>query len=264
MRSIILMYHDIYSDITAAHIPRSAAMYHIPKQSFIKHLTTIKESKLSVLTVSELLDRKKSSTISLTFDDGWAGAFNIAMPILKEFGYRCTYFITKDFVGREGFIDEKKIIMAAEAGMEIGVHGTTHRMLSNCSKDEIIWEFTNCKEYLESLTGQKVVSGSIPGGDWNETIASCASDAGLKIFCNSNPGINLSNTNLFNLKRIPIKENTSDSDIQRYCQYNIYKELIKPALYQIPRRLLGMKRYSNFRRWLLGEKNNRMNEIFDP
>jgi len=258
------MYHDIYSDITAAHIPRSAAMYHIPKQSFVKHLTTIKESKLSVLTVSELLDRKKRSTISLTFDDGWAGAFNIAMPILKEFGYRCTYFITKDFVGREGFIDEKKIIMAAEAGMEIGVHGTTHRMLSNCTKDEIIWEFTNCKEYLESLTGQKVVSGSIPGGDWNEAIISCASEAGLKIFCNSNPGINISNTNLFNLKRIPIKENTSDSTIQRYCQYNIYKELIKSALYQIPRRLLGMKRYSNFRRWLLGEKNNSMNEIFDP
>ena len=200
----------------------------------------------------------------MTFDDGWAGAFNIAMPTLKEFGYRCTYFITKDFVGREGFIDEKMIIMAAEAGMEIGVHGTTHRMLSNCSKDEIIWEFINCKEYLESLTGQKVVSGSIPGGDWNETIASCVSIAGLKIFCNSKPGINLSNTNLFNLKRIPIKENTSDSDIQRYCQYNISKELIKSALYQIPRRLLGMKRYSNFRRWLLGEKNNRMNEIFNP
>ena len=200
----------------------------------------------------------------MTFDDGWAGAFNIAMPILKEFGYRCTYFITKDFIGREGFVDEKRIILAAEAGMEIGVHGTTHRMLGDCSKDDILWEITNCKEYLESLTGQKVVSGSIPGGDWNKTIASCVSEAGLKIFCNSNPGINLSNTNLFNLKRIPIKENTSDSDIQRYCQYNIYKELIKSALYQIPRRLLGMKRYSNFRRWLLGEKNNRMNEIFDP
>ena len=264
MRSIILMYHDIFSNIPSASIPRSAAMYHISKQSFIQHLITINESNLNVLTVSELLNNKNNNTISLTFDDGWAGAFNLAMPTLKEFGYRCTYFITKDFVGREGFIDEKKIIMAAEAGMEIGVHGTTHRMLSNCSKDEIIWEFINCKEYLESLTGQKVVSGSIPGGDWNETIASCVSIAGLKIFCNSKPGINLSNTNLFNLKRIPIKENTSDSDIQRYSQYNISKELIKSALYQIPRRLLGMKRYSNFRRWLLGEKNNRMNEIFNP
>ena len=259
------MYHDIFSNIPSASIPRSAAMYHISKQSFIQHLITINESNLNVLTVSELLNNKKNNTISLTFDDGWAGAFNIAMPILKEFGCRCTYFITKDFVGCEGFIDEKKIIMATEAGMEIGVHGTTHRMLSNCSKDEIIWEFTNCKEYLESLTGQKVVSGSIPGGDWNETIASCVSIAGLKIFCNSKPGINLSNTDLFNLKRIPIKENTSDSDIKRYCQYNISKDLIKSAIYQLPRRLLGMKRYSNLRRWILSEKNNdTTTEIFKP
>ena len=103
------MYHDIYSDIPAAHIPRSASMYHISKQSFIQHLVTVKESNLNVLTVSELLNNKKNNTISMTFDDGWKGAFNIAMPILKEFGYRCTYFITKDFIGHEGFVKEKNI-----------------------------------------------------------------------------------------------------------------------------------------------------------
>ena len=258
------MYHDVFSDSPAPFIPRSSAMYHISKQSFIQHLAIIKKSTLNVLTVSEYLDNKEKNSISITFDDGWKGAFNIAMPILKEFGYRCTYFITKDFIGREGFVDEKNIIMIAEAGMEIGVHGTSHRMLSYCSIDEIIWELSNCKRYLESLTGQKVISASMPGGDWNETIASCAKEAGLKILCSSRPGLNVLNTNLFNLRRIPIKENTSETAIGRYCQYNISLEILKSALYQIPRRLLGMKRYSNFRRWLLGEKNNRMNEIFNP
>ena len=259
------MYHDVFSISPAPFIPPSATMYHISKQSFIQHLVTIKESKLRILTVSELLDRKKSDTISLTFDDGWKGAFNIAMPILKDFGYRCTYFITKDFIGREGFIDEKGIMMASEAGMEIGVHGTTHRMLSNCSNDEIIWEFSHCKHYLESLTGQKIVSASMPGGDWNQNIATCASDAGLRMLCNSMPGINMHDTNLFKLKRIPIKGSTSDSDLERYCQHNIYKELIKSALYQLPKRILGMKRYSHFRRWVLGENNNTTkNEIFKP
>ena len=47
-----------------------------------------------------------ADSIFITFDDGWEGAFNIAMPILKEFGYRCTYFITKDFIGHEGFVKE--------------------------------------------------------------------------------------------------------------------------------------------------------------
>lgn len=259
------MYHDVFSNSPAPFIPRSAAMYHISKQSFIQHLAIIKKSTLNVLTVSEFLDNKEKNSISVTFDDGWEGAFNIALPILKEFGYRCTYFITKDFIGREGFIDEKGIMMASEAGMEIGVHGITHRMLSNCSNDEIIWEFSHCKQYLESLTGQKVVSASMPGGDWNEIIASCAKKVGLKLLCSSKLGSNVPSSNLFNLKRIPIKGNTSDSDVLRYCNYNITKELLKSKLYQIPRKMMGMKRYSNFRRWVLGENNNTTTtEIFKP
>ena len=259
------MYHDVFFDSPAPFIPHSSAMYHISKQSFIQHLATIKKSTLNVLTVSELLDNNDKNSISISFDDGWEGAFNIAMPILKEFGYRCTYFITKDFIGREGFVDEKMIIMATEAGMEIGVHGTTHCMLSNCSNDEIIWEFTNCKQYLESITGQKVVSASMPGGDWNKIIASCAKKAGLKLLCSSKLGLNGPSTNLFNLKRIPIKGSTSNSDLERYCQQNVSKELMKSALYQLPKRILGMKRYSHFRRWVLGENDNATkNEIFKP
>ena len=259
------MYHDVFSDSPAPFIPRSSAMYHISKQSFIQHLAIIKKSTLNVLTLSEYLDNKEKNSISISFDDGWKGAFNIAMPILKDFGYRCTYFITKDLIGREGFIDEKGIMMASEAGMEIGVHGTTHRMLSNCSNDEIIWEFSHCKHYLESLTGQTVVSASMPGGDWNENIASCAKKAGLKLLCSSKLGLNVPSTNLFNLERIPIKENTSDSDVLRYSNYNITKEFLKSRLYQLPKRILGMKRYSHFRRWVLGENNNTpKNEIFKP
>jgi len=258
------MYHDVFSESPAPFIPRTSAMYHISKQSFIQHLAIIKKSTLNVMNVSEILDNNDKNSMSITFDDGWEGAFNIAMPILKEFGYRCTYFITKDFIGREGFIDEKGIMMASESGMEIGVHGTTHRMLSNCSNDEIIWEFKSCKQYLESLTGQKVVSASMPGGDWNDIIASCAKKAGLKLLCTSKLGLNGPGTNLFNLRRIPIKRNTSERAIGRYCQYEISMELIKSTLYQLPRRFLGMKRYSNFRRWLLGEKNRNSIEIYKP
>ena len=105
----------------------------------------------------------------------------------------------------------------------------------------------------------------MPGGEWNEKIATCASDAGLKLLCNSMPGINMHATNLFNLKRIPIKESTSDSDIEKYCQHNISKELIKSALYQLPKWILGMKRYSHLRRWVLGKGgDNTLIEIFKP
>ena len=104
------MYHDVFSESPAPFIPRTSAMYHISKQSFIQHLEIIRKSTLNVVGISENLDNNNKNSISISFDDGWEGSFTIAIPILKEFGYRCTYFITKDFIGREGFIDEKGII----------------------------------------------------------------------------------------------------------------------------------------------------------
>ena len=262
MGSLILMYHDIFFKSPAVFIPRSSNMYHIPEQSFIEHLNNIKKSKLNVVELPNLL--ASNDSISLTFDDGWIGAFNIGIPLLKEFGFKSTFFITKDFVGRRGFVDEKGIIMASEAGMEIGLHGTSHRMLSNCSNDEIIWEFRNCMEYLESLTGQNIISASMPGGDWNKNIASCAKNAGLKNLCISSPGINYSYTNPYKLLRMAIKDNTSGSDINRYCNKNISKELIKSSFYNLPKGLLGMKKYSKLRRWVLRENKDNNIEIFKP
>ena len=262
MGSLILMYHDIFLKSPASFIPRSSNIYHISEQTFIEHLNQIKKSKVHVVRLTNLLTSKDS--ISLTFDDGWIGAFNIGLPLIKEFGFKCTFFITKDFVGRQGFVDEKGIIMASEAGMEIGVHGTTHRMLSNCSNDEIIWEFRNCRKYLESLTGQNIISASMPGGDWNKNIASCAKDAGFKNLCISTPGINYPYTNSYKLKRIAIKEKTSCRDISRYCNNDISKELIKAGFLNLPKKILGMKKYSNLRRWIFGENNYNNSEIFKP
>ena len=257
------MYHDIFLQSPRTFIPKSSNMYHISEQNFINHLNQLKISKLNVVPLSELL--VEGNSMSLTFDDGWRGAFNIGLPILEDFGFKCTYFITKDFIGSRGFIDEEGIIRASEAGMEIGVHGTTHRMLSNCSNDEIVWEFSNCKKYLESLTGQNIISASMPGGDWNKNIASCVKRAGFKNLCSSEPGINYSHSDSFKLHRVAIKDGTTVADINRYCNNNIYKELIKSGLYNLPKKLLGMKKYSNLRRWILGDfRDNESSEIFKP
>jgi peptidoglycan/xylan/chitin deacetylase (PgdA/CDA1 family) len=184
--------------------------------------------------------------------------------MLQEFGFKATFFITQDFVGRQGFCDQSLILKAASAGMEIGTHGRTHRMLSSCSREEIIWEFSTCKEFLESLLQQQIVSASMPGGDWNEEIASCAKEVGLETLCTSKPGVNNLDVSLFNLSRVAIRAGTTASDIQRYCSYNIQKELLRWAILQLPRLALGMKRYSLLRRMLLGEKKRMNGELFKP
>jgi peptidoglycan/xylan/chitin deacetylase (PgdA/CDA1 family) len=258
------MYHDIYQKDPVSGIPRSAAMYHVPKDVFTQHLIAIKASGRRVITASESLDGSDGDTVILTFDDGWRGAFETALPLLMEFGFKATFFITQDFVGRKGFCDQRLILDAAGAGMEVGVHGKTHRMLSSCSRAEIKLELSACKEYLESLLHQPIVSASMPGGDWNEIIASCAKEVGLKMLCTSRPGINNPKVSLFNLRRIAIRENTSTSDIRRYCSYNVQRELLRWSFLQLPRAALGMRQYTLLRRWLLGEQQNMNSELFKP
>ncbi len=264
MKSVWLTYHDIYRKEPVPGIPRSAAMYHISKEVFAQHLFAIRALGCHVITASEFLNSCDSNSVIITFDDGWRGAFETAIPMLQEFGFKATFFITQDFVGRQGFCDQALILKAANAGMEVGVHGRTHRMLSSCSREEISWEISSCKEFLVSLLQQQIVSASMPGGDWNEVIASCAKEAGLKMLCTSKPGINNPKVSLFNLSRVAIRESTTASDIRRYCSYNIQRELLRWTILQFPRLMLGMKRYSLLRRRLLGEQKGMNNELFIP
>jgi hypothetical protein len=125
-------------------------------------------------------------------------------------------------------------------------------------------EFSACKRFLESFLAQEIVSASMPGGDWNELIVSCAKEAGLRTLCASRPGINKPESSIFNLRRVAIHKTTSASDIRRYCSYNVRKELMRSAIFQILHRLLGMKKYSILRRWLLGEQINGTDELFKP
>lgn len=109
-------------------------MYHVPKDVFTQHLIAIKASGHRVITASESISSSDGETVILTFDDGWRGAFETAVPLLIEFGFKATFFITQDFVGRKGFCDQGLILNAARAGMEVGVHGNSSHAIKLFSR----------------------------------------------------------------------------------------------------------------------------------
>ena len=258
------MYHDIYESEPLRDVSRSATIYHVQRKTLVKHLVAIKASGRRVITAGEFLNGPAEDSVVLTFVDGWRGAFYIALPLLLEFGFRATFYITRDFVGRDGFCDDHLIVKAADAGMEIGVHGTTHRMLSSCSYEELIWEMSTCKRFLESLLGQTIESSSAPGGDSDEIVVSSVKEVGLKSLCTSRPGVNKPGLSLFHLRRVAIRDTTCDRDIHRYCTYNMSKELVRWTVCQFARRTLGMRSYSLVRRRLLGDKKEGRKELFKP
>jgi peptidoglycan/xylan/chitin deacetylase (PgdA/CDA1 family) len=263
-RSIWLAYHDVYRTEPAHGIPRSAGIYHVSKESFLRHMSAIRDAGRPVVTISEYLAGVAADSLVLTFDDGWSGAFENALPILQEVGWKATFFVTRDFVGRDRFCNKRMLVDAVEAGMEIGIHGTTHRMLSRCSAAELVWEFAACKNYLESLLGRSVQHASLPGGDWSPGVESCAIQAGFKSVCTSVPGFNILDASPFQLKRMAIKSGTRCSDIDRYCGYSCDREIWRWAFLQIPRRVLGVRNYVRLRKWIVDERDDNQSALFEP
>jgi len=260
------MYHDVYERVPGPGLPPSAAAYHVSRGLFNAHLDAIARSAHRVLTAGECLAAPAGAgdSVVVTFDDGWRGTFEIAVPLLRERGWRATVFVTRDFVGRPGFCDRGMLRAAAAAGVEIGVHGVTHRMLSSCSSAEIVAEFRDCREYLEALIGSEVALASIPGGDLTPTVVACAREAGLRALANSRPGVNHhAASSPFDLRRLAIRSTTPAADVARYCRFRLAPERARWAALQLPRALLGMQRYSRLRRVLLREGRTTA-EVFEP
>ena len=156
------------------------------------------------------------------------------------------------------------LLEAAKAGMEIGIHGATHRMLSSCSRAEVVEEFRVCKDHLESLLGRSVEHASLPGGDLNQTVISCAKEAAIASLSTSRPGLNFRTTSRFDLRRVAIRESSSTADMARHCTFDLGREKARWTLLRMPRLVLGMKRYSRLRRLVLNEPGGDPSELFEP
>lgn len=126
----------------------------------------------------EAKDRKRH--IVCTFDDGYVGLLQNAMPIMQQYGFTATVFVCTDYIGQLNnwnYKDKKKRLhMSFEEltelhkhGWEIGSHGVTHRSLLRLNDEEIIYELSVSKRILEEKFGS-IISYAYPYGDYSDFI----------------------------------------------------------------------------------------------
>jgi peptidoglycan/xylan/chitin deacetylase (PgdA/CDA1 family) len=114
----------------------------------------------------------RSAIISFSSDDGGLAELNTAV-IMRECGYRMTFYIVSSFVGLPYYLDYDQLLQLQSQGFEIGSHSTTHAKLTTLSLANATKEIVDSKALLESH-GLRIHCFAFPYGLHNITLDTVA------------------------------------------------------------------------------------------
>jgi len=88
--------------------------------------------------------------VILTFGDTEKSQFTTAKPILDQYGYKASFFITCDYVGQSHRLNWNDIMALQQDGQDIESKGMTHADLNNLSSSALNLEIGGSKQCLQT------------------------------------------------------------------------------------------------------------------
>jgi peptidoglycan/xylan/chitin deacetylase (PgdA/CDA1 family) len=102
-RAVVLMYHRVLTEEERRQSGSHPALV-VERATFAKQMALLKR-RFSVLSVDDLADRLErkvplpSSSVMITFDDGWRDNFTNALPILRRHTLPALVFLPVNYIG---------------------------------------------------------------------------------------------------------------------------------------------------------------------
>jgi len=136
--------------------------------------------------------RGSEREILVTFDDGYAGLLESAIPALDARGIPALIFLVTAYVGGENrwelywpgrrfkHLGWDEIKDLASRGFRFGSHSATHRDLTSLAPEEVITELAGSKLAIEERLGRPVHSLSYPFGRTDPSVMKAAGETGYR------------------------------------------------------------------------------------
>lgn len=173
----VLMYHSIgYEKGNTAKIP---------KEKFREQMKYLKDNGYVTLTLAQAYDFFVSNksvpekSIVLTFDDGYEDNYVEALPILKEFGFKATFFIITDWVDKiPGYMNLKQLKEMQAHEMDIESHTAYHDHLKQLSYEKQLKTLKQSRDFLEKSLNKKIQYIAYPFGEYSKETLRAVKQAG--------------------------------------------------------------------------------------
>jgi peptidoglycan/xylan/chitin deacetylase (PgdA/CDA1 family) len=178
-----------------------------------------------VVPLGDIVDRFErglapNRELAITFDDGYLDNYENARPVLERLSLPATFFVVTQWIGTDvwPWWDEETgthhpwmtwdhVRSLHRAGFEIGGHTQTHADLGQVDAAEAREETLGARLTLERQIAARVDLFAYPYGGRNNITNSnraAVKAAGFRCCCSNFGGVNLADTDPFDLLRVPI------------------------------------------------------------
>jgi peptidoglycan/xylan/chitin deacetylase (PgdA/CDA1 family) len=213
------------------------ASVHIERARFAEQMAWLAASGLVVRPLAEALAALRQPSgagpiVALTFDDGYHSLYTHAQPILAQYGFAATLFLTTGAVGQPSYDGEPpefacsaprgdrpltwaELRALAGAGWAIEAHGCTHRSLAGLAPAELAQELSQSRADIARHVGHEAQYYAFPYGSYDRRTLRALAEAGYAAGLSVHTG---PATPASDWRRLPRLEVTADCDLATFRQ----------------------------------------------
>jgi peptidoglycan/xylan/chitin deacetylase (PgdA/CDA1 family) len=200
----ILMYHHVGA-------PR-AGRFNVSPAQFAEQLKWLRDQGYRSVSIDDIAAALQggpplpTKPIAITFDDGWSDQFDIAVPLLREFGFQATFFVASGWVGRGSALMTWNEVRALRArGHWIGSHSVTHGAAAKQADNVLAYEVIQSRNAISRELGGPPTIFAYPLGSIDARAEGLARAAGYAAAVDVQASPHQRVSQLYRLKRIEVR-----------------------------------------------------------
>lgn len=154
----------------------------------------------------------------LTFDDGFRGVRDHALPVLERLGWPCTVFLVSDLIGAEDvwtrtenpsgmtypLLDEPEIMDMMRRNVSFHSHTRSHADLPTLDDAALADQLAGSRAALARLLGHDVAYIAYPFGRLDARVEAATRAAGYRAAFSTQPGFNRRDVNPYRIRRLDV------------------------------------------------------------
>ena len=202
----------------------------------IEQFEYLKKHSYKVVSLSDLLKKlNQKETIPdnwvlLMIDDGYKSFYTHAFKIFKEYKYPFVLALYVKAIddNYKDFLTWKQIKEISNYS-DISLHSYSHKHLTHLGSNEIYEDTKKGLDLIFKKLNQKVNTYVYPFGEYNQKVFKEINKFKFDAIFNQSPGSVYTNSDVLNIRRIPISSKTSLREVFKYKTIDV--KWMEPLIY---------------------------------